>query len=232
MKKEPKVEYIRIKVWSRPIRIFHWLNFVCIAILVVTGFLIANPIHAYGASPSTGSANGVVRLIHFATAYVFILNFLFRIIWGFIDPTVYGRWWHLIPFFSKKRWGELIEIIRTEIFLLPEKKRTIPVGHNALAGIFYLILFLSYALQIWTGALLMAGTTKSILVKMFNWTLPLFGNLIIVRTIHHFITWWIILFTIFHLYITLYVDYVKERGVISAMIGGFKFIKKEELEES
>ncbi len=224
-----RVEYVRVKVWSLPIILFHWINFTCIVILVVTGFLIANPIHAYGASPSTGNANGMVRLIHFTTAYIFILNFLFRIIWGFFDKK-YGRWSHILPF-SKKKLRELWLIIKYEVLLMKEEEPYISVGHNALASVFYLILFLSYAVQIWTGALLMTGTSESILTKLVWWTLPLFGNLINVRMIHHLITWWIIIFTMFHLYKTLFVDYVKERGVVSAMIGGYKFLRSDEIEK-
>ncbi|HWQ42931.1 MAG TPA: cytochrome b/b6 domain-containing protein, partial [Desulfosporosinus sp.] len=34
----------RIYVWQIPIRLFHWINAICISILFTTGLFIGNPI--------------------------------------------------------------------------------------------------------------------------------------------------------------------------------------------
>ena len=36
-------EVKRVLVWELPVRLFHWLNALCITVLAITGFLMANP---------------------------------------------------------------------------------------------------------------------------------------------------------------------------------------------
>ena len=36
-------DYKRVYVWQLPVRIFHWLNALSIAVLAITGFIIADP---------------------------------------------------------------------------------------------------------------------------------------------------------------------------------------------
>ena len=34
----------RVYVWERPVRFYHWMNALCVAVLCVTGFMIGRPI--------------------------------------------------------------------------------------------------------------------------------------------------------------------------------------------
>jgi Ni/Fe-hydrogenase 1 B-type cytochrome subunit len=43
--------------------------------------------------------------------------------------------------------------------------------------------------------------------------------------------WAFIIFSMIHIYLCFYHDYVERRGVTSSMIGGWKFIEKENLEK-
>ena len=49
----------------------------------------------------------------------------------------------------------------------------------------------------------------------------------LLRNIHHLFMWFFILFTIIHVYLVFYHDYVEGRGEISSMGGGWKFIEEE-----
>lgn len=47
------------------------------------------------------------------------------------------------------------------------------------------------------------------------------------RQIHHWATWFFVLFSVVHVYLVFYHDYVEGRGEISSMGGGWKFIEQE-----
>ena len=79
-------------VWRLPVRIYHWINAICITILFSTGLYIASPIF----SPSIGEAvwyhqMAWIRYIHFGTAFVFLANFLFRLYWALFGNDRYAR---------------------------------------------------------------------------------------------------------------------------------------------
>ena len=59
--------------------------------------------------------------------------------------------------------------------------------------------------------------------------MPLVGGDNNARHIHHILMWLFIIFAIIHIYLVFYHDYVERRGVTSSIIGGWKFIDKEEL---
>jgi hypothetical protein len=44
--------------------------------------------------------------------------------------------------------------------------------------------------------------------------------------------WFFILFTVVHVYLVFYHDYVEGRGEVSSMFGGWKFIEEEVFEEA
>ena len=67
--KSRKKRLREVYVWELPVRIYHWVNALCIVILCVTGFIIADPPAIMSASEAYFSYwFGVVRFIHFVTA--------------------------------------------------------------------------------------------------------------------------------------------------------------------
>ena len=70
----------RVMVWELPVRIFHWVNFLTIIVLSVTGFIIADPPAILSNAEATDLHSfGIVRFIHFVAAYIFFFNMLMRI---------------------------------------------------------------------------------------------------------------------------------------------------------
>lgn len=218
-----------VYVWELPVRFYHWVNALCIVILCITGFMIANP----PAIMNEGEANfsywfGTVRFIHFVAAFVFFFNFVFRIYWGFVGNK-YASWKNFIPL-TKGQWKEFWEVVKVDIFMV-KNKPVDSIGHNTLASLSYFLLFLAFLLQCVTGFGLYAKMSTSLLPQAFAWVVPLLGGDLFVREIHHFLTWFFILFAIGHIYIVTYHDYIERRGVTSSMIGGWKFIEEEVAEE-
>jgi len=216
---------VEMYVWELPVRFYHWVNALCIVILCVTGFIIANPPAIMsGTEASFAFWFGKIRFIHFATAFIFLFNFLFRIYWGFVGNR-FSSWKNFIPY-RKSQWKEILEIIKVDILQL-KKKPIESIGHNALASIIYFGLFLAFLLQCLTGFGLYAQMSKAFLPKMFAWVVPLLGGDLQVRFIHHLFMWFFIIFAIVHVYLVFYHDYIERRGITSSMIGGWKFIEED-----
>ena len=216
---------VEMYVWELPVRFYHWVNALCVVILCITGFIIANPPALLSGNEATFSFwFGKIRLIHFIAAFIFLFNFMFRIYWGFVGNR-FSSWKNFIPY-RKSQWKEIFDVVKVDILQL-NKKPIESIGHNALASIIYFALFLAFLLQCLTGFGLYAQMSKAFLPKMFAWVVPLLGGDLQVRFIHHLFMWFFIIFAIVHVYLVFYHDYIERRGITSSMIGGWKFVEEE-----
>jgi Ni/Fe-hydrogenase 1 B-type cytochrome subunit len=214
----------RVYVWEMPVRIYHWVNFLCICVLVATGFLIGRPLALQVArEASFGYWFGTVRFLHFVAAFVFFFNFVFRIYWGFVG-NAYARWNYFIPL-RGSQWKEMIDVLKVDI-LQTHAQPIESVGHNTLAGFTYFLTFLVFLFQSATGFGMYAAMSKSWLPRLFVWIVPLMGGDFAVRQWHHMMMWFFVIFSMVHVYLVFYHDYVEGRGVISSMAGGWKFIER------
>ena len=226
--------YKRVYVWELPVRLFHWISVLTILVLIITGFIIADPpaINS-NAEASESYWFGLVRTIHFVSAYVIIANAFFRLYWAFVGNR-FANWKNFFPY-TLKGLKNMWYVLKVDVFLMKDKEQklsNISIGHNSLAAFSYFLLALVFTLQAMTGMALIEGTSSWWFPKMFAFIVPLFGGEIIVRYIHHLLTWIFIAFTVIHVYLVLYHDYVEARGETSAMISGFKFIRSERIDES
>jgi Ni/Fe-hydrogenase 1 B-type cytochrome subunit len=214
----------RVYVWELPVRVFHWFNALCIVILGGTGYLIGRPIAFQSASEASfGYWFGTLRFIHFATAYLLIFNFLFRIYWGFVGNR-YAAWHNYMPL-RREQWKEIMRVLRVDIMLGKAEPPLESAGHNSLAGLIYLLLFLVFLAQVATGFALYSAMSESWMGRLFAWVIPLFGSDLAVRQWHHLLMWFFPVFIIIHVYLVAYHDYVEGRGILSSMVGGWKFIE-------
>jgi len=216
----------RVYVWELPVRFYHWINFLAVVTLCITGYLIGSPLAIKSGSEASFSYwFGTIRFLHFVAAFVFFFNFLFRIYWGFVGNK-YANWKNFIPS-SKEHLQEILDVLKVDILQLRVKPLK-SIGHNALAGFTYFLTFLAFLFQSITGFGMYSAMSKSFLPKLFSWIVPLMGGDFAVRQWHHMMMWFFIIFAIVHVYLVFYHDYVEGRGVTSSMVGGWKFIEKEE----
>lgn len=221
----------RVYIWELPVRYFHWINVLTITVLATTGLIISNP----PAIMSNAEANelywfGTLRFIHFVAAYVFFFNMILRVYWSFVGNR-YSSWRAFWPF-SKKWMRNFLHVIKVDIFLRNEKYEhitDISVGHNSMAGISYVALFVLALVQVFTGFGLYASTSGWWFPQIFAWVVPFLGGDFIVRTIHHIATWGFILFAIIHVYLVFYHDWLEGRGEVSSMFGGYKFVNRDRI---
>jgi len=134
-------------VWDRTVRLFHWINVLCVLALIAIGVAILNG-KALGV---TDDGKLLLKTIHVYFGYVFAANLTWRIIWGFIGNR-YARWGSILPFNVEHR-TQLVAMISGA-------KSGKPVGflgHNPIGRLMVGVLFLLLSAQAITG-LVLAGT--------------------------------------------------------------------------
>ena len=214
-------KFRRVYVWEFPVRLYHWVNALCVVVLCVTGYLIGRPLAiTYSSEAYQQYWFGTVRFLHFVTAFVFFFNFLVRLYWGFVGNQ-YAKWSNFIPN-HRAQWREMIEVMKVDV-LQTRVQGLITLGHNALAGLIYFLSFLAFLFQSLTGFALYSSMSQARLPRLFAWITPLIGGDFAVRQWHHIFMWFFIWFTLVHVYLVFYHDYIEGRGTTSSMVGGWKF---------
>ncbi len=212
--------YERIYVWQWPVRIFHWVNALCVCVLFVTGWLIANPILVSNGEAIDHMVMGRVRQVHFASAMIFTVCFMWRIVWFWIgnDHARSG-----FPYVWKKEWWH--DLFRQAWDYLRLDFGTPHAGHNALAGLAYTIFAVGLGwAQIFTGfALYSQSNPGGFLDGLFGWVIPIFGSAMQTQMWHDLFAWGFVSFVIVHLYIVWLDARQYRNGLIVSMITGFKF---------
>ena len=223
----------RIFVWEVPVRIFHWVNVLAIITLSITGYVIANPPAIMSGAEATNQyAFGIVRFIHFATAYIFLAFMIYRIAWSFIGNK-YSNWKVFFPY-TKMSIKDTLFILTDHIFLQNAKIydfRKNWIGHNPVAAWSYSIVFILMFVQVFTGFGLYSDNATWWLPKLFSWVVPLLGGDFNARLIHHIVMWVFVVFAVFHIYLSMWHDWLEGRGEVSSMVSGYKFIRKERYDE-
>ena len=133
--------------WDRTVRIFHWINVICIIGLAAVGLVIFNN-KILGISDD---GKILLKTIHVTIGYVFVLNLGWRFVWAFLGNQ-YSRWKAIIPFTKEHR-------ASFKTFIEGEKnnKHVFFLGHNPLGRLMVALLFLLLTTQAITG-LVLAGT--------------------------------------------------------------------------
>ena len=108
------VEYRRVYVWELPVRTYHWINAIALTLLCVTGYMIGHPVRiAYASEAYQQYWFGWVRFLHFASAWVYVFNFLARLYWGFVGNK-YAKWTNFFPV-TKKQQQEIVDVVKTDV---------------------------------------------------------------------------------------------------------------------
>jgi Ni/Fe-hydrogenase 1 B-type cytochrome subunit len=216
----------RVYVWDLPVRLTHWLLAISITVLAVTGFYIGNPFIIAPDPAGQQFVMGTVQAIHFFAAIVFSLSELARIAWMFVGNR-YARWNQMIPT-SKRRWQLTWEWLKFYLLFRTVTPRF--VGHNPLAGLTYILVYLLCIVAALTGYAMFsvqAGVDSP--MRIFSVLLPLFGGAQTTRWIHHTIMWLLVIFVIHHISCALLVTRAAKNATIESMFSGFRFARPEVL---
>ncbi len=215
----------RVYAWEFPVRFTHWMNVLAILTLSLTGLYIAYPF--VPAHSTSQYIMGTFRFVHFVAAYVLLFSFIIRLYWLFMGNR-YASWRVLFPFGKQQR-KDLADAFR--FYTFRSRKPPYAVGHTALAGLVYLIVYLVIAFELVTGfahysMLHPKGTLWSLLG---GWLLEFMSSPSI-RLWHHIAMYILLIFAMVHVYIAWWMDTVERNGVMGSIFGGYKFVTGKEWE--
>lgn len=135
------------KAWDAPIRIFHWVNFISVISLI---FLALIMIYKKELGITSVDAKASLKELHVIIGYIFVLNLVWRVIWGFVGSK-YARWSYIFP-------GKgFVKEVRSYISSITDGDPQQYIGHNPLGRLAISIIILLLILISSTG-LIRAGT--------------------------------------------------------------------------
>jgi len=218
-----------VYVWEVPVRIWHWLMALAMVVLGITGYLIGSPLPSVGGEASDSFLFGYIRFAHFAAAYIFVVTFVLRVIWIFLGNR-FAREIFLVPLkmLDRQWWAGLIGQTQYYLFLKPTARAW--QGHNplAMAAMFFMYV-LGTVFMICTGLALYGeglGMNSWAFTLFSSWVLPLLGYSQNVHTLHHLGMWYLVMFTVAHVYMVIREDICSDETVISTMVNGWRVAKK------
>ncbi|MBA6354372.1 MULTISPECIES: cytochrome b/b6 domain-containing protein [unclassified Colwellia] len=229
---------VKTFVWSRNIRLFHWLNVLSVLLLIVIGSVI------YFGKDLGLSTEGKILLktIHVCVGYVFAANLIFRIILGFIGKG-YERWGQTLPF---------NKVFKQELADFKKDKNKTFKGHSPLGKLMVGALMLSLSIQMISG-LVIAGTdiyyppfgqyfassiaqdkSQVALIKPYskeNVDADAYKEMRNVRkpfiTAHVYSFYFLLLLIPLHILAVFFAERREKHSIVSSMIHGFKYLPKD-----
>jgi len=135
------------RVWDLPTRLFHWINFTCVIMLIFMGLVM---LFKKELGITSVEAKIGLKTVHVIIGYVFVANLAIRIIWGFIGNK-YARWRTLVPSSGH------MDTIRNYMNSIKQGKPLQYAGHNPLGQLAVVVTFLCLITMAVTG-LTRAGT--------------------------------------------------------------------------
>lgn len=208
-----------IYVWQVPIRFSHWLNAICIAVLIVTGLYIHFPFITYDNTITQPYVMGQIRFVHYLTGIIFTFGVLLRLVYV-IAGNKYANWRSFYNPFNKEDRDMIIQYMKYYTFLERNPKHTIT--HNPMAQFAYIGVFVIFFYQIISGLYLWSlYDPNGTLNAMMAWV-GYIGNVQYIRLLHYFCVFIIAMFFIVHMYAAVLVDFRNHSGDISSIFSGWK----------
>jgi len=208
-----------VYVYEAPVRLWHWVNALAILVLGVTGYFIGSGTPTMSGEASDHFLFGYIRFAHFAAGYVLTVGFLLRVYWTFAGNH-HARQLFFVPVWRKSWWEGVWHEIRWYTFLTPVPKKY--VGHNPVGQMVFALYMLMALFMIITGfALYSQGAgNDSWQFKLFGWVFSILPNSQDVHTLHHLGLWFIVVFTIMHIYAAIHEDIMSRQSMVSSIISG------------
>jgi len=211
-----------VYVFELPVRIWHWVHALSILVLVVTGYLIANPLPSPAGEASENFLMGNMRMVHFIAAYVFAIGFAVRLYWAIVGNR-YSRELVYLPLWRGSWWRELIEEVKFYLFLRREAPTT--EAHNALAQTaMWLFNTVLGIFMIGTGFALYSENLGlgSWADRWFGWIVPVMGGSQNLKMWHDLGMWLFVVFAIIHIYMAFRAEYMGRQSSLRTIVNGWR----------
>lgn len=212
-----------VKVWDWETRVLHWTNMVLIVSLILL-ILGKEGMEMLGVERALRAP---VKRLHAYVGHVFAVTFLLRMIWAFIGNK-YARWGDILPL-SGEKWRAMGQNIKWYLGGFRGAPAHV-VGHDPLASLFYIALFIVLASQVITGIILSGidlHTFPGVLFigGMNGAALEALEEAL--KEVHEFGLWFMMFFICAHLGGLVAHEIKEGNGLLSSMIHGKKYFKKD-----
>ncbi|MGA7914681.1 MAG: Ni/Fe-hydrogenase, b-type cytochrome subunit [Candidatus Acidiferrales bacterium] len=224
--KRPAHGQVRVYVWEWPVRFAHWIIFTTIISLSITGYYMHSPFIV--PQGRTAYVMGTMRFIHLLSGFAFLAAVLIRIVWMFIGNR-WSHWDQFIPV-TKKRLKDIAETGKYYGFMAWSP--TPHIGHNALAGASYAVIYGLAIIEILTGLALYSRILGNSVMNFFFGWIPRLIDVQWLRETHFLVMFVFWMFFIHHLYTAILVSIEEENGVMESIFSGYKFVPEHELQEA
>ena len=217
-----------VYVWEAPVRLWHWVMMFAMFVLMATGFFIGVPPPTVPGEASENFLFGYIRFAHFAAGYIFAVFFVLRVYWAIVGNK-YAREIFIVPFslLTAKFWKGLINDVLFYLYL--KKEPGSYEGHNPLAAVamFFMYLLGSVWMILSGFALYGEGTGMGTWQHTWftAWLQPLVGDSQQLHTYHRLGMWYLIIFSMAHMYMVVRQDIFTKETIISTMVNGWRVQK-------
>lgn len=217
-----------VYVWEAPVRLWHWVMMFAMFVLMATGFLIGVPPPAVGGEAYDTFWFGYIRFAHFAAGYIFAVFLVLRVYWAIVGNK-YAREIFIVPFslLTGKFWKGLINDVL--FYLYVKKEPGSYEGHNPLAAVamFFMYLLGSVWMILSGFALYGEGTGMGTWQHTWftAWLQPLIGDSQQLHTYHRLGMWYLVIFSMAHMYMVVRQDVFTKETIISTMVNGWRVQK-------
>ena len=217
-----------VYVWEAPVRLWHWVMMFAMFVLIATGFFIGVPPPTVPGEASENFLFGYIRFAHFAAGYIFAVFFVLRVYWAIVGNK-YAREIFIVPFslLTAKFWKGLINDVL--FYLYMKKEPGSYEGHNPLAAVaMFFMYLLGTVWMILSGFALYgegAGMGSWQFTYFTSWLQPLVGDSQQLHTYHRLGMWYLIIFSMAHMYMVVRQDIFTKETIISTMVNGWRVQK-------
>jgi Ni/Fe-hydrogenase 1 B-type cytochrome subunit len=217
-----------VYVWEAPVRLWHWVMMFAMFVLIATGFFIGVPPPTVPGEASENFLFGYIRFAHFAAGYIFAVFFVLRVYWAIVGNK-YAREIFIVPFslLTAKFWKGLINDVL--FYLYMKKEPGSYEGHNPLAAVaMFFMYLLGTVWMILSGFALYgegAGMGSWQFTYFTSWLQPLVGDSQQLHTYHRLGMWYLIIFSMAHMYMVVRQDVFTKETIISTMVNGWRVQK-------
>ncbi len=218
MEKDEREELVEVMVWDWQTRALHWIN----ALLIITLMILIFNYEIMEWLGAEEEAEESIKRLHAWVGHILAVTFILRVVWGFAGNE-YARWLDMIPY-NKERWNGILDNLR---WYLSGLRGSPPpsVGHNPLASLFYIALFLVLTSQVFTGITL-AGEEFGMIPGRF--ISSILGHEVVegFEEIHEFGLWFMVFFLSAHLTGVIAHELKDRTGLFWSMVNGKKYLPR------
>ncbi|MBR8462907.1 Ni/Fe-hydrogenase, b-type cytochrome subunit [Campylobacter sp. faydin G-105] len=212
--------------FSIGVRVTHWIRFLSITFLVVSGYYLSYVfISPEIASGPVNFMNAKWRMAHQITGFVLIAVTIFKIYLFIFDKHSRKEVISVVDFLNPSVW---IKQIKYYLFLGEHPK--IKGVYNPLQFASYLFFYTVLILICLTGLVLYTHVYHDgfggLIYQPMREIEKILGGLANVRTIHRICMWVIMIFVPIHVYMAVFNAVKSKDGAMDAIVSGYKF-KKE-----